>query len=153
VPKRPPGLCLALIIQAPTTGAPVTITNHITMRARDDTGATPRAHHERGRLEQRLETSYELHTRQLAGLTSGVDAMSDEAIDETLTREDLVTTSRQALADIASALRHMAEDRYGMCERCGEPIAIERLRARPEARFCVPCLAGRHRFQARPGTT
>ena len=125
----------------------MTITDDIiTQRARDDTtAATPGAHPEHERLEQQLETSYEFHTQQLARLTSGVDAVPGEAIDETLTRDYMVSTSRQALADIASALRHMAEDRYGVCERCGQAIAIERLRARPEARMCVPCLARRHR--------
>lgn len=123
----------------------MTITDDITKRARDNYGATPRAHPDHKPLEQQLEASYELHTQQLARLTSRVDGVSDEAFDETLTRDHLVTTSRRALADIASALRHMAEDCYGLCDRCEAPIPIERLQARPEARFCIRCQASRHR--------
>ncbi|MGI3779172.1 MAG: TraR/DksA C4-type zinc finger protein [Janthinobacterium lividum] len=26
-----------------------------------------------------------------------------------------------------------------MCERCGRPVAVERLTARPEARLCIDC--------------
>jgi DnaK suppressor protein len=33
----------------------------------------------------------------------------------------------------------MAEGVYGICERCGEDIAIKRLRANPLARHCLRC--------------
>ncbi|WP_433030613.1 TraR/DksA C4-type zinc finger protein [Actinomycetospora sp. CA-053990] len=33
----------------------------------------------------------------------------------------------------------MAAGTYGVCERCGRPIAPERLEARPAARTCVTC--------------
>jgi len=28
---------------------------------------------------------------------------------------------------------------YGVCERCGQPIAVERLEAIPWARLCIGC--------------
>ncbi|MEU7984496.1 TraR/DksA C4-type zinc finger protein [Streptosporangium canum] len=30
-----------------------------------------------------------------------------------------------------------------MCENCGRPVAVERLQARPAARTCIECAAGR----------
>ena len=41
--------------------------------------------------------------------------------------------------DTLDALRKMDEGTYGLCERCGNPIAPERLEALPSARLCVRC--------------
>jgi RNA polymerase-binding transcription factor DksA len=43
------------------------------------------------------------------------------------------------LADIDDALRRLGDGDYGVCARCGGPIAPERLEARPTARTCVAC--------------
>ncbi|MFD8557240.1 TraR/DksA C4-type zinc finger protein [Streptosporangium canum] len=36
----------------------------------------------------------------------------------------------------------LRQDAYGVCESCGRPIVVERLRARPAARTCIECAAG-----------
>jgi DnaK suppressor protein len=41
------------------------------------------------------------------------------------------------LAEVLHAMRRLEEGGYGVCEACGRPIAADRLRARPAARFCV----------------
>jgi RNA polymerase-binding transcription factor DksA len=41
----------------------------------------------------------------------------------------------------AARLTSTDDDEYWCCEYCGEPIAYERLRARPAARTCVLCAA------------
>jgi len=33
----------------------------------------------------------------------------------------------------------MANGVYGICERCGEDIAVKRLKANPVARHCINC--------------
>jgi DnaK suppressor protein len=45
------------------------------------------------------------------------------------------------LAELDQALGRLREGRYGRCERCGRPIAAERLAARPAARTCITCAA------------
>lgn len=35
--------------------------------------------------------------------------------------------------------------KYGICEKCGKEIPIERLKASPEARFCLKCKGGSSR--------
>jgi DnaK suppressor protein len=40
---------------------------------------------------------------------------------------------------IRQALHDMAEGNYGYCLECDEEISIERLKARPVARFCIHC--------------
>jgi DnaK suppressor protein len=85
-------------------------------------------------LRRRLEQEYERHARQLTDLSSTRDDDSDRWL-----KAELIDGSSRVLADIAGALRAMAEDRYGICVACGEGIPGERLRLRPEARYCVPC--------------
>ena len=47
--------------------------------------------------------------------------------------------ARKHLADLDSALERIEAGEYGRCEVCGEPIAAERLLARPAARTCINC--------------
>ena len=51
----------------------------------------------------------------------------------------LLATARQRIAEIDEALHRVDTATYGICERCGRPIAAERLAARPFARNCVAC--------------
>jgi RNA polymerase-binding protein DksA len=58
----------------------------------------------------------------------------------------LLEAARDRLADVDEALRRLEAGRYGLCDRCGQPIGAERLAARPAARTCITCAAA-----ARPG--
>jgi len=51
--------------------------------------------------------------------------------------EGLGEGAAQTLAQVERALRRVEDGSYGTCERCGEPIGIERLRARPWATLCI----------------
>jgi RNA polymerase-binding protein DksA len=51
----------------------------------------------------------------------------------------LLEQAREHLAAIDEALRRLDEGGYGYCEGCGQPIAPERLAARPTATRCVAC--------------
>lgn len=65
--------------------------------------------------------------------------MADQSVDiqawATNRQEDLDMTAR--LGDIEHALEKFALGTYGMCEGCGRPIPVARLRIIPEARFDV----------------
>jgi DnaK suppressor protein len=45
--------------------------------------------------------------------------------------------AQQTLAQIDRALAKIDDGTFGICERCGKPIAEERLRARPWATLCI----------------
>ena len=64
------------------------------------------------------------------GSTVSLDQARDAAL--------LVRTTSQ-LDELREARRRLDEGCYGDCSSCGRPIPEERLRARPEARLCVPC--------------
>jgi len=50
---------------------------------------------------------------------------------------------RSELAAIDEALHRIAEGRYGACLACGGPLGLQRIRAIPEARYCIACSSGR----------
>jgi DnaK suppressor protein len=59
---------------------------------------------------------------------------SDREVDQALTDLEV-----QALASVNEALRRLPTPAYGLCERCGVGIAVDRLRAEPDARRCIAC--------------
>lgn len=46
---------------------------------------------------------------------------------------------RKLIRKIDEALERIAEGTFGLCERCGEDIGIERLKARPVTTYCIDC--------------
>ncbi len=67
--------------------------------------------------------------------------------DQAIEREGEEVLERLGAAGLAerqrimAALRRMSEGSYGLCLRCGDPIAPERLNAVPEAPLCRHCAA------------
>lgn len=51
----------------------------------------------------------------------------------------LVAELRTALHDIERALERLEAGTYGICERCGQPIADARLEAMPATTTCISC--------------
>lgn len=49
----------------------------------------------------------------------------------------------QRLLQVENALKMIARDDYGDCRSCEEPIGYARLKARPEAPFCLNCQGAR----------
>jgi RNA polymerase-binding transcription factor DksA len=93
--------------------------------------------------------------RQITVLQQQLDAMieasrDDNADDEHDPEGSTIAFERQQLAallqrahrardDAQHALHQLDVGAYGICERCGGPIAPERLEARPDARLCIDC--------------
>lgn len=53
--------------------------------------------------------------------------------------DPLPESVRQELQEIDAALGRIADGRYGSCLACGGPMGLQRLRALPEARYCLSC--------------
>jgi RNA polymerase-binding transcription factor DksA len=53
----------------------------------------------------------------------------------------LLEQARAQVAAVDAALERLAAGRYGVCDRCGQPIGEDRLAARPAALTCVRCAA------------
>jgi DnaK suppressor protein len=72
--------------------------------------------------------------QQSIGRLSRMDAMQAQAMAKANERQRRIELSR-----IEAALRRIDEDEYGYCQKCGEEIAPQRLKADPAAAFCVDC--------------
>ena len=72
------------------------------------------------------------------GRLSRMDALQQQSMTQANRR-----TAQARLDRVEAALRRHAEDRYGECLECEEPIGYARLKAHPEAPFCVECQGGR----------
>ncbi len=80
------------------------------------------------------------HFREL--MQAEVDVEPDEGDAEIFEREKnaaLIGVLERKLQDIDSALRSIEKGQYGICERCGNPIELERLEVKPDATLCVTC--------------
>ncbi len=53
---------------------------------------------------------------------------------------------------IRDSLEEIEAGEYGICKRCGEPISIGRLKARPVARHCIECKRAMEQFEKLTGT-
>ena len=70
------------------------------------------------------------------GRVSRVDAMQQQSMAVS-TRE----MAAQRLNKVKLALQNLANDKYGLCKRCDEEIALNRLLAQPESNLCLSCQA------------
>ncbi|HEV7168044.1 MAG TPA: TraR/DksA C4-type zinc finger protein [Micrococcaceae bacterium] len=52
----------------------------------------------------------------------------------------LLGSAEHQLSELLAARSRLEAGSLGVCERCGGPVPFERLQARPEVRFCVPCV-------------
>jgi RNA polymerase-binding transcription factor len=79
---------------------------------------------------------------EAAGAANADDEHDPEGATIAFEREHVAALRSQArahVAEIDAALRRLDEGAYGICARCGRPIAAGRLAARPTATMCVAC--------------
>ena len=107
-------------------------------------------------LRERLSGEHEELLRQLKDLGARYDADGIEdplleagfadAGQATAERVNLLTmvkNLRDTLREVEAALQRMEVGTYGQCQRCGQPIAEERLEALPATRLCIACKRAR----------
>ncbi len=68
------------------------------------------------------------------GRLSRMDAMQNQQMALELRRRQ-----EQQLQRIDNALKRIDQNRYGLCGRCKQPIAEERLEISPDVLMCVRC--------------
>lgn len=66
------------------------------------------------------------------GTTEAISRLTDVGVGASLDETDM---------RVIRALEKLADATYGICDRCGEPIATARLRAMPESVLCIACAA------------
>lgn len=100
---------------------------------------------EQARLQQ-IRTSLTLEPvdgvgeREALSELSFADQHPADVATETFEREkdvSILDNVDEQLRDVEDALQRLDQNTYGRCEICGKEIGDERLRARPEARYCI----------------
>ena len=102
-----------------------------------------------------LEAERQLALRRLAALTGDFDGVVAASRDSNADDEHdpegatiayersqvaaLLLQVQGHLAEVQAAAQRLERGTYGLCERCGQPIASARLEARPAARTCIRC--------------
>lgn len=71
---------------------------------------------------------------QPIGRLSRMDAIQQQSMAKA-TREG----AQLRLGQVESALGRIDRDEYGLCLECEEAVGFGRLKARPEALFCIAC--------------
>jgi len=69
------------------------------------------------------------------GTTEAVSRLTDVGVGGSLEISE---------ARVARALAKLADGSYGVCDRCGRPIAPARLEAAPESVLCIECARRAH---------
>ena len=97
---------------------------------------------ERARLEELLKLSKEgarpVDLGEPIGRLTRMDAIQQQQMTKA-SRSNYDTKLRQ----VKAALELLDRDEYGFCRSCEEPIGYPRLKARPEAPFCLSCQGAR----------
>jgi DnaK suppressor protein len=93
----------------------------------------------RAEYEQTMSEIVEMQRDRLT------DSAGDDQADtgtKTFEREQeisLANSIRERITQVERALDRLDDGQYGWCERCGNPIPVERLAAFPSATLCVTC--------------
>jgi DnaK suppressor protein len=96
------------------------------------------------RLTQWLEDLSRNADCNLVGLKGSDEPLPDivdqaASVMERKMSQDLCDRESLLIEKIKRALQDIADGTYGICNRCGEDIAIKRLKASPVAHYCIDC--------------
>jgi len=110
-----------------------------------------------GELKEKLEKEKVLLEKELASFAvedknvkgnwdakrqNNEDADKEEKADEVEEYDNLLSLEHSLelkLQGVTIALEKIANGTYGTCEKCGKMIEAERLKAAPEAKWCMEC--------------
>lgn len=107
----------------------------------------------RHELEQRLRERYavlreevrqelmEQDQHDYSDIAGKVHDPGDESVADLISDLELAAIDRNIheIRAIEGALGRLADGTYGLCQDCGEDIAVERLKAYPTASRCIRC--------------
>ena len=95
-------------------------------------------------LNQRRKELLEEAGKTVTGMTDGRGNFPDPTDQASLESDRnfllrMRDRERKLILKIESTLKKVEEGTFGICEKCGEEISEERLRARPVTACCIDC--------------
>jgi DnaK suppressor protein len=103
------------------------------------------AAYEKKLLEMREDLVNLVNHKQETELTEQEVGDEADAAAQSVEKEllfELSDNERQTLDAIEAALRKIEVGSFGKCEGCMKPIPAPRLKAIPQARYCIQCQSG-----------
>jgi DnaK suppressor protein len=100
-------------------------------------------------LDQLLEKAGETVWELMEASSDNESDLLDQATQELSQNNVFQIRSRESrlIKKIRESLQAIEDGSYGICEDCEEPIAIERLRARPVTSYCIDCKSRREALE------
>ncbi len=83
------------------------------------------------------DTFMEMQSLSDSGASDEIDHATisiDKTIEQAITEQQA-----KELRDIDYALIKIKEGKYGVCEMCEESISLQRLKVKPQAKYCIAC--------------
>ncbi len=85
-------------------------------------------------LDMRNANIKDLHASNITDDTDFISASMQGQLDSLMIEKYALE-----LEEVEKSLEKIAHNVYGICEMCDEQIDIERLKAKPYARYCIDC--------------
>ena len=85
-----------------------------------------------------LERAWTDHSEMDGAHSNHMAESGSDEFEEEL-RLARMESAGEEIEEIEAALERLRDGAYGACEECGKAISLERLRAIPYARLCIPC--------------
>jgi len=89
--------------------------------------------------EEKIDLENEIEKLKVApDFGDDVDSGEEESDESAATdnQMSMMETFKERLANVETALEKMQNDKYGICEKCGEEISMQVLEVDPESRLC-----------------
>ncbi len=90
-------------------------------------------------LKNDLKNRINENAKRVQMYETGDEGDCSNAVSMKNTLYDLLERDRMTLIEVEEALYRIEKGTYGICEMCGEEIEIERMKAKPTARYCIKC--------------
>lgn len=95
-------------------------------------------------LVKRLEELYSEAERTVSGMTGTKETFPDPTDRASLEADRnfmlrIRDRERKLIMKIREAIQRIEDGTFGICEECGDDIAIARLEARPVTTLCIEC--------------
>ena len=91
--------------------------------------------------DEKLQGDWDTRFPHFDGGEAGSAALEKAAdeVEEYSTLLPIEYSLELRLKNIDLALEKIQKEKYGICEKCGKEIPLDRLKVSPEARFCLKC--------------
>jgi len=104
-------------------------------------------------IKDEINSDVEATLSHMSGDSGNIPDPNDRATVESERSFELRIRGRERklMDKVEEALARIEDGTYGICEDCGEEIAVKRLKARPVASHCIDCKVRQEKIEKERG--